>query len=103
LFEPLAEPGALRQALEQGLRHRVLRAHPLARGLRIGVFEPAVGIGHGTAVIVVDHGAAGRLRVLEFLRDGGMFRPGRCRACDQQSDERAGDGGAQVARIDEHP
>ncbi len=78
LLEPAAERIAGRNRLEETESELVLGLDPGARFLAVGVFEPAKGIGHLPAVVIVDRVATTGLRVnpapVGFDGDGLVIR-----------------------------
>ena len=67
LLEPFTQPRTLRQALEIGLRQRILRGHPVARCLRSRHLRTSDTDRHAHAVIDVDHVAARGRRDKQML------------------------------------
>ena len=88
--QALADRLALRDLLQVAEGDAVLRLHPRA-GLRaVGLLQPAVGVGHARAVVVVDLRTARGDRVVQLLR-GGARRQAR------QQQRRQDEGTSQCA------
>ena len=81
--------GFVRNGVEVSKSHFVLGFHPLGGFFATVVFEPAVGVGHAGAEVLVHHGAVhagfgiGKLHFFAFVFTGGQDKQGTRRDDDR--------------------